>query len=220
VGRLAGWRGATVVFVIFGGIGLVFLFGAGLLGLNAQTTARAWLASAHGPWALPASVAAFAILAFLGVPQFVLIAAAVAAFGPGLGAVYSWVGTVVSALVGFGLGRLWGAYWVDRIAMPSLIRFLGLIARNGLLASLAVRLAPFAPFVAVNLAAGASPIGLSDFTIGTALGIVPKILLTAFAGAAIVHSLAGGGLIQIALLILAAGLWVGSGLLAGRWLRR
>ena len=41
-------------------------------------TAKAWLAAARGHWALPVAIAAFAALAFLGVPQFVLIAAAVA----------------------------------------------------------------------------------------------------------------------------------------------
>ncbi len=220
IGRPAGWRGASLAFLVFGGTGLVFLFGAGLLGLNTPGAARAWLAAAQGPWALPVSVTVFAALAFLGVPQFMLIAAAVAVFGPVAGAIYSWVGTSISALIGFGLGRLWGAFWVDRISSPSLVRFLGLIARNGFLASLAVRLAPFAPFVAVNLAAGASPIGVADFTAGTLIGIVPKILFTAFAGASIVRTLAGGGLIQILLLIFAAGLWVGLGLLAARWLRR
>lgn len=220
IGRLSGWRGASLAFLLFGGVGLVFLFGAGVLGLNTQATARIWLATAEGPWALPVSVTVFAVLAFLGVPQFVLIAAAIGVFGPAAGAVYSWVGTLVSALIGFGFGRIWGAYWVDQISSPSLVRFLGLIARNGFVASLAVRLAPFAPFVAINMAAGASPIGVADFTAGTAIGIVPKILLTAFAGASIVRGLAGGGVLQISLLILAACLWIGSGVLAGRWLRR
>ncbi len=62
----------------------------------------------HGPWALPAAVGGFAVMAFLGVPQFVLIAAAVVAFGPWTGFAYSWIGTLVSALVGFALGRQLG----------------------------------------------------------------------------------------------------------------
>jgi len=214
------WRAATLAFVLFGGVGLVFLFGAGLLGLNGQATASQWLAAAQGPWALPASIAAFAVLAFLGVPQFVLIAAAVAVFGPWHGAAYSWVGTMISALIGFGLGRLWGARLVDRVHNAKFVQFLGLLARNGFIASLAIRLTPFAPFVAVNMAAGVSPIGVVDFIAGTGLGIVPKILLTAFAGNSIVRGVAGGGLAPIGLLILAASVWIGSGFLAGRWLRR
>jgi uncharacterized membrane protein YdjX (TVP38/TMEM64 family) len=162
----------------------------------------------------------FAALAFLGVPQFVLIAAAVAAFGPERGAVYSWVGTMVSALVGFGLGRAWGSRLLARMGGEATSKILAVIARNGFMASLAIRLAPFAPFVVVNMAAGVSAVRLADFAAGTAIGIIPKILLTAFAGDSVVAALGGRSLLPILLLILAAAIWLGSGLLAGRWLKR
>ena len=194
--------------------------GAGLLGLSGAATAKAWLAAAQGPWALPVAVGAFAALAFLGVPQFVLIAAAIAAFGPTLGAAYSWVGTMVSALIGFGLGRVWGANLLKRLSGETTARILATIARNGFIASLAIRLAPFAPFVVVNMAAGVSAVRLMDFTAGTAIGILPKILLTAFAGSSVIAALGGRSLIPIFLLVVAAVIWIGSGFLAGRWLRR
>src|SRR5687768_11983754 len=93
------WRALAISFVLFGGVGVVFLFGAQVLGFDGEATVEEWLGlAADGPWALPAAVAAFALLAFLGVPQFVLIAAAVVAFGPWTGFGYSWVGTMVSAL--------------------------------------------------------------------------------------------------------------------------
>jgi uncharacterized membrane protein YdjX (TVP38/TMEM64 family) len=198
----------------------VLLFGAGLFGLSGAATAKAWLAAARGPWALPAAVLAFAALAFLGVPQFVLIAAAVAAFGPERGGAYSWIGTMVSALVGYGLGRAWGARLLTRIGGERTTRVLAVIARNGFMASLAIRLAPFAPFVVVNMAAGVSSVRLADFVAGTAIGILPKILLTAFAGDSVVAALGGHSLVPIILLILAAAIWLASGLIAGRWLKR
>jgi uncharacterized membrane protein YdjX (TVP38/TMEM64 family) len=154
------------------------------------------------------------------VPQLVLIAAAVAAFGPWRGAGYSWVGTMVSALIGFGLGRAWGARLLRRASGERVARWLALIARNGFIASLAVRLTPFAPFVVVNMAAGASSIALWDFAAGTALGIVPKILLTAFAGDSVVAALGGRSLLPVVLLAGAGLVWVASGVVAGRWLRR
>src|SRR5438045_3372247 len=90
------WRALAISFVLFGGVGLVFLFGAQVLGFNGEATVERWLGAASGPWALPLSVATFALLAFLGVPQFMLIAAAVVAFGPLAGFAYSWIGTMVS----------------------------------------------------------------------------------------------------------------------------
>ncbi len=213
------WRSVAVSFVLFGGVGVVFLFGAQALGIGGETTVEHWLTAARGPWALPVAVAAFALLAFVGVPQFVLIAAAVVAFGPWTGMAYSWIGTMVSALVGFGLGRAFGGRVLKDLNSAGVERFTGLIARNGFAASLVVRLAPSAPFIVVNMAAGVTPMRLTPFMLGTAIGIIPKIALTAFAGNSVVHALNGGGVGQVALLGAAAALWIGAGLLARRWLR-
>jgi uncharacterized membrane protein YdjX (TVP38/TMEM64 family) len=209
-----------LAFGLFGGVGVLFLFGAGVLGLSGPAAARHWLATAHGPWGLPAAVACFAALAFLGVPQFVLIAAAVAAFGPWLGAAYSWVGTMASALIGFWLGRAWGGRLAPPAGEGTVGRFMALVSRNGLLASLVIRLVPFAPFVVVNMAAGVTTISLADFAAGTALGILPKILLTAMAGQSIVKAATGdAGWTVIGLLLLAAAIWLAASLAARRWLK-
>src|SRR3954470_23237738 len=118
------WRTLAVSFALFGGVGLVFLFGAPLMGLNGEQAVQHWLTAAHGPWALPVAVLAFAVLAFVGVPQIVLIAAAVVAFGPVSGSIYSWVGTMVSSLVGFYFGRLAGARTLERFSGEGLKRFI------------------------------------------------------------------------------------------------
>ncbi len=211
------WRSIAVSFALFGGVGLVFLFGARMLGVSGAGAARQWLVLARGPWALPAAVGAFAALAFLGVPQFVLIAAAVVVFGPWWGALYSWVGTLVSALIGFWMGRKFGARLLRDLRSESVERFTALMARNGFLASLVIRLAPLAPFVVVNIAAGAAAISWLDFVGGTGLGIVPKIALTAFAGRAAIGATGGGGLAALAVAIT---LWLGAAQLARRWLAR
>lgn len=213
------WRGVVVSFLLFGGVGVVFLFGAQALGLGGETQVQRWLTVAHGPWALPAAVAAFALLAFIGAPQFVLIAAAVVAFGPWAGMAYSWIGTWISALVGFGLGRLFGARVLADLNSPGVDRFTALVARNGFTASLVVRLVPSAPFIVVNMAAGVTGMRLSSFALGTALGIIPKIALTAFAGSTVVRAMNGGGIGAAALLAAAAAIWIGAGLVARRWLR-
>ena len=181
---------------------------------------RHWLELADGPWALPAVVLAFAVLAFLGAPQIVLIAAAVAAFGPWRGMAYSWTGTMVSALVGFGIGRRFGSRLLGRMAGEPMARFMVMVARNGVLASLVVRLVPFAPFIIVNMAAGATPIGALSFAAGTAIGILPKIALTALAGHTLVKAIDGGGVWPIVLLGAAVAMWIVAGLIARRWTRR
>ena len=184
-------RRALVILTLFSVMLSLFFFAAPLLGINGAAAARQWLSQAQGPWALAAVIGAFAALAFIGVPQVVLIAAAVAVFGAWRGAGYAWTGTMVSALIGFAIGRIVGARAVSGMGGPGFERFMRLLGKNGLLASLVVRLVPMAPFVVVNAAAGVAPISVADFIIGTAIGIVPKIALTAFAGDAIIR-LTGG----------------------------
>jgi uncharacterized membrane protein YdjX (TVP38/TMEM64 family) len=96
---------------------------------------------------------------------------------------------------------------------------MALVGRNGLMASLIVRLVPAAPFIVVNMAAGVTAMRVSDFAIGTGIGIVPKILLTAFAGNSVVRAFNGGGFGAFALLALAAAIWIGSAFFARRWLK-
>ena len=212
-------RSLLVSFVLFGGVGLVFLLGAPTLGLTSKAGVARWLTLAQGPWALPAAVAAFAALAFLGAPQVALIAAAAVVFGPVKGSLYSWIGTFVSAQIGFELGRVFGGGLIRDLGSRGVERFMALIGRNGFMASLVIRLVPAAPFIVVNMAAGVAKVRRADFAAGTAIGIVPKIALTAFAGGAVTAALNGGGLVQFVLLGLAVVIWVGSAWLARRWLR-
>lgn len=214
------WRTLAVSFVLFGGVGVVFLFGAPLLGISGEGAAEQMLGAAHGVWALPVAVAAFALLAFIGVPQFVLIAAAVVAFGPWTGMAYSWIGTLVSSVIGFFLGRAFGSRLLRDYAGEGIRKFMTLIGKNGFMASLIVRLVPSAPFIVVNMAAGVTPMRLRDFVGGTAIGIIPKIALTAFAGNSIVQALRGGGLQHVALLLVAAAIWLVAGWYARIWLKR
>jgi uncharacterized membrane protein YdjX (TVP38/TMEM64 family) len=214
------WRTLAISFVLFGGVGLVFLFGAQVLGFNGEATVERWLGAASGPWALPMAVAAFAVLAFLGVPQFMLIAAAVVAFGPVTGFAYSWIGTMVSALVGFYLGRLAGARTLATFSGEGLRQFVDLVGRNGFFASLIVRLVPSAPFIVVNMAAGVTPMRVFDFVAGTGLGIIPKIALTAFAGNSLARVMKGqGGPSHIVGLVAIAAIWLAMGWYARKWLK-
>jgi uncharacterized membrane protein YdjX (TVP38/TMEM64 family) len=214
------WRTLVVSFLLFGGVGLVFVFGAPLLGLNGAATVQEWMRAAPGPWSLPVAVLAFGVLAFVGVPQIMLIAAAVVAFGPMTGLAYSWIGTMVSSMVGFYLGRFAGAKALERFSGESLRRFMELVGRNGFFASFIVRLVPSAPFIVVNMAAGVTPMRVLDFTVGTALGIVPKIVLTAFAGNSIVRLMKGEIGKDALWLAAIAGAWVAIGLVARAWLKR
>ncbi len=216
----AGWRSLAFSAAMFTGLAIIFIAGARLLGPDGSVSARRWLAAARGPWALPGSILIFAVCAFAGVPQLLLIAAAVVVFGPLWGAVYSWAGTQVSSAIGFAVGRLISPGLIDRAAAGRVARYAAMIARNAFWATVVARLAPVAPFVLVNLAGGASGMALADYLAGTAVGTVPKIALTALAGRSTLAAMNSGRLAPLLLVACAAALWIGSGLLARRLIRR
>jgi uncharacterized membrane protein YdjX (TVP38/TMEM64 family) len=215
------WRTALVMFLLAGGAGFIFLVAVGVLGFEGKALVEEWLGfAAQSKFALLIAIAAFAALAFLGVPQIALIAAAVVAFGPVLGFAYSWIGTMVSASIGFGLGRAVGAKLLARYSGEGVQRFVKLIAKNGFLASLVVRLVPAAPFVAINMAAGVTGMRLTSFIAGTAIGIIPKILLTVMAGNSVVRARGEAMVVNLAVLAVVLLVWLGAGLMARRWIQR
>ena len=149
-----------------------------------------------------------------------LIAAAVVAFGPWLGFGYSWIGNLASSVMGFYVGRRIGARALRRHAGPGVQDFLEMIGRNGFWASLAIRLVPSAPFIVVNMAAGVTSMRVADFVAGTAIGSLPKIALTVFAGDTVLRAMHGGGVwrwLRLAGIVVA---WIGVAWISRRWLQR
>jgi len=131
-------------------------------------------------WAFPLTACIFIVAAFFGIPQWGLIAGTVLAFGPVYGAVFSWGATMLSASVNFWLARYLGADRLSRFGGDLINRITRLVRKNGFVTSFTVRLVPTGPFVMVNMAAGVSHMRFPAFLSGTALGIIPKILVIAF----------------------------------------
>jgi uncharacterized membrane protein YdjX (TVP38/TMEM64 family) len=214
-------RSAGVSLMLFGGIGVLFMFSAAVLGLDAPITVEHWLAAVGslGPWTLPAAVLAFGLLAMLGVPQIVLVAAAVVAFGPDAGFAYSWIGNLVASTLGWAIGRGLGEEVVRAHAGPAMARLMRKVADHGFMTCLLIRLAPTVPFMVVNMAAGVAGVRARDFVLGTALGSIPKIALVVFAGHSLLRAIAGGGPEHYVALVLSAAVWIAMGLAVRRWLR-
>jgi len=108
---------------------------------------------------------------------------------------------------------------LERFSGDGVRRFMRLVGQNGFLASLIVRLVPSAPFIVVNMAAGLTPMRVLDFIAGTAIGILPKIALTAFAGNSIVQAMRGGGTRHVVWLVVVLVIWIVIGWYARRWLK-
>lgn len=157
-------------------------------------------AVAERPWA-PAAVVAIYVLGGLVVfPVSVLIVATVAVFGGWTGAVLAGVGALASAIVTYLVGRKLGAGVIRRFIGPRINRIRRGLASQGIVTVATVRLVPVAPFTFVNLVAGAAGVRLLDYVVGTALGLMPGLIVLTALGRQIVDmvtqpSLASAGLL-------------------------
>lgn len=192
-------------------VAVIGVFIAGRAGLlpDSETVTEWMRALNHGPWGLVAVIAVFCLAAFIGVPQFALIAAAIAIFGPWQGGVYSWIATMVSGAVTFWIGRAAGEQALRRYAGKSLQRLSRFVGRNALVASAVVRNVPAGPALLVNMAFGVSDAKFSHYMVGMGIGTVPKIALMAFAGRSLMAALEGHILIAILAALAAVAVYVG-----------
>ena len=152
-------------------------------------------------------------------PVTVLVTVTVLAFGPLHGFVYSLLGMTLSAMVTFGLGRLMGRQLVERWS-ARLYRLSRNLATKGVLAVVAVRVIPVAPFTVVNMIAGATHIRTKDFLLGTILGELPGLLAIAIFVDQVTTTLHSPGLGSYLVLAGSAIVLVGAVWGLRRWLSR
>lgn len=136
-----------------------------------------------GPAGAVVFVLGYAALVLLPSPASALTILAGALFGLGPGIALAWAGATLGALGGYGIGRVLGRDTVDRMLRGRLADADRVLRTHGLTAVLAVRLVPLFPFTAINYAAGLLRVRLRDYTIGTAVGIVPGAVAYAAVGA-------------------------------------
>lgn len=169
---------------------------------------------AHGVWAPLVVVAAFVLGAAVCFPVVVLILATAALFGPALGLAYATLGIAASAAATYGAGARFGRDSLARLGGERWNRLQDHLQRRGLLAVVAVRVLPVAPFTLVNLAAGASGIRATDFALGSLIGMGPGVVALCFLGSRLTALLMEPNGTEIVLITLVAGAWIGVSVIA------
>lgn len=125
------------------------------------------------------ALAAYVAGGLLIVPITALIALAVLIYGTFKGVLLALAGSCLSASVTYWLGATLGREKVRKLAGNRLNRLSSKLGRRGIVATMAIRLLPVAPFSVINMVAGASHIGFLDFLLGTLLGLLPGTLAIA-----------------------------------------
>lgn len=123
-------------------------------------------------------VLAYVLGGLVAFPVTLLIVATALSFGPATSIIYTLLGSLLSALLTYHLGRNIGLGALDRLLGPNWRQWSGRLVRRGFVAMIALHLVPVAPFTVVNLTAGALHIRLRDLVWGLTLGMMPGIVAT------------------------------------------
>jgi phospholipase D1/2 len=168
-------------------------------------------------WAPVIVVLAYTPAAFVMFPRPVLTLFTVIAFGPWLGFTYGMLGIMGAALATYYAGRVLRHDTVQRVAGDKLDEMTPVLRRHGLLAVLAVRVVAVAPFAVEGVIAGAVRIRLSDYMLGTAVGMTPGVLATTVFGNQISRALQDPSTINWWLIGSVAVAFIVLTFLVGRW---
>lgn len=141
-------------------------------------------------------------------------------FGPLAAFVYALSGSLTGAILGFGIGRSLGRDAVRRLAGARLNALSRRLAERGVLAVMAVRIVPVAPFTMVNLVAGASHIRLRDLVAGTLLGMAPGTAAVSLFSDRLLAAFREPSPATIAMLAVVIAVIVAGALGVRMWLRR
>ncbi len=176
-----------------------------------QPEAFGQMLQSGGAWGPVVALGLFLLLGFLAFPLNVLILGTAAAFGIWPGLFYAAAGALVSAAASYLLGRRIGQKPLRHLLGPRVHRIGRKVGEkmetNGIIAVTAIRLVPVAPFTLVNLVAGAMRIRFLDYMAGTALGLLPGVLLLSALGERLYRILAHPTLANMLQLAALAVLW-------------
>jgi uncharacterized membrane protein YdjX (TVP38/TMEM64 family) len=142
------------------------------------TLFRSW-----GAWAVLGSIGLMVAHSFLPFPAEIIACANGMVFGPMWGAVITWVGAMLGASAAFGLVRLLGRPFLERILSPGRRAQMAVWSRDyGGGTLLTSRLIPVIAFNLINYAAALTQISWWTFLWATGIGILPLTILLAIMG--------------------------------------
>jgi uncharacterized membrane protein YdjX (TVP38/TMEM64 family) len=173
----------------------------------------------HTPWAPFAFAAAFPVLGLVVFPVTALSALVAFLFPPHIAIATSFSGIMMSAALLHWLGRRFEKR-VRTTLGSAMTRVDEALSDHGIVTIAAIRMIPLAPFTFVNLIAGALGVPFRDYMLGTALGLMPGMILVVLFGRQVRefwhHPSVSGVLIGLGFAIL----WIGVTFGLQRWATR
>lgn len=211
---------ATVVASVAGLVYLLYSLGSHInparLQLFLETSRDNW-------WALPAVCLVYLIGGITFFPVTVLSLAVAAIFGPILGPLYGICGALLSAALLFYIGHMLGMRGLRGLGGPKVRLLDEKFKRGGIVGVAALRMLPIAPYSLVNLVAGISSVSLTQFLVGTFLGMFPTMMAKGLVGDSLVQIFINPTPLSVTYLVLGIMAWISVALMCQKlanWYQR
>jgi uncharacterized membrane protein YdjX (TVP38/TMEM64 family) len=160
-------------------------------------------------------LAGYIVAVVLAVPVGVLVLVGALVFGPWPGMLYTLCGMVSGAVVTYGIGHFTASALIERMAGHGTVSKLShAFQKRGLMTVIIVRVLPLAPFVVVNMVAGAFKVSLRDYVLGSFIGLLPATIMASLFADRLAAVLASpnvktyGALVAVVVGLGLAGWWV------------
>ena len=145
----------------------------------------------YGVWAPLISIFLMALQSLVPVvPGLAVTISNAWIFGWQYGALYSWTGALLGAILDFGIARWYGRPFVERLINTRYLTiFDHFFQINGILTVFITRLTPVIPFKVVSYGTGLTSISVWHYTLATAVGQTPAIILYSVLGQQMTRSI-------------------------------
>ncbi|MGH3915703.1 MAG: TVP38/TMEM64 family protein [Pseudonocardiaceae bacterium] len=180
-------------------------------------TVLGWFALSHGTGTLEVArdwtvrlgvtgatlyVLVFALATLALFPATPLMTAAGLLYGPVVGVLLVWAGSMLGAIGSFLLGRVLSRHAVEQLAGKRIVRLNELFTDHGIATVMLMRLIPVFPFALVNYGSAITAITFRQYLIATAIGSVPATVAYVWLGEGIDDPTSPAFLAAVAILLI------------------
>ena len=151
----------------------------------------------NSPMAFWWIIGLYALCAIVFFPVVVLSTAVIIVFTGVKGFLYCVIGSMVSSVVGYFIGRAVGRDRLER-RFPAIRKLYKKIHASGILGVTVVRTIPMAPYAVINVIFGVIKVPLWTYLAGTFLGMLPGKVMLAIFGTSLRDFLENPSMVKIA----------------------
>lgn len=163
----------------------------------------------NSPWGPLFVIGAYVLAGLTFFPVTIISLAVAAVFGPLWGIVYGMTGILISGAIVFTIGEKMRGREARQFIRRYADKYDKQLKESGVAGVAMLRMVVFAPFTIFNLICGLSSVRLTDFVVGSFIGLLPGFIARAIVGDSIIPLVFNPNVTTVSYLAIGLTLWVG-----------